>query len=292
MTVLMVMWILILLSTFSLSYNNEARTELALSGTQVDLVGGRALARSGMRVAEGLAREAVSGEYVALNQGWSSNPVLRRMPIGRGYFSVGWRSQDSVSYGLVDEARWIPASLLTREVVARLPEVGPEFSVAAAVNEGAEMRSGVEPLVSVATLDPETRKTLAPWITEYPTGGVNINTTSPMVLEALGIPARAVERLLARRNGPDGVPGTPDDHPFSNIISPEGGWARLGLTIDESSLISALAGKGVLKTESLVFRAQSRGWVEGRSRFCEIEQVFRVAPEGIETLHWIESWKN
>jgi hypothetical protein len=45
-----------------------------------------------------------------------------------------------------------------------------------------------------------------------------VNTAAPIVLQAmLGLNDAQVQAVLARRDGPDGIPGTDDDIPFHTV---------------------------------------------------------------------------
>jgi len=291
-TVLVVAWVLALLSIFSLSFNHEARTELRLSRLDVEAVQARGLARSGLRLAEELAREAAAQDATASGQKWESHAVLRRVALGSGYFSVGRREGDEAAYGIVDENRLLPLQVASREILFRLPGLD-EATVEALLRYRENVSgTGFPPLAAVPGLEPEIRDRVAGYVTSYPAGGVNINTTSRAILEALGISASTVERILARRNGRDGEAGTADDEPFTTLLTPDGGLADLGLSDEEAAAVSILAREEILVTRSDVFRARSRGWVEGSRRYCELEEVIRVTPERLEILDWRERWRS
>ena len=55
-------------------------------------------------------------------------------------------------------------------------------------------------------------------LTTYGDGRVNVNTASAAVLGSLGtLTAEQAEKIIARRNGEDGLPGTEDDTPFTSV---------------------------------------------------------------------------
>lgn len=297
MTVLVVAWVLTLLSIFSLGFNHEARTELSLSRLDVETVQARSLARSGITVASELARQAVANEATALGEPWNTSPELRRVDLGAGSFSIGAPDSSApdgrgVTYGLIDEGRRLPLALATREMLERLP--GMDASTVDALLQYRESArwEGFPPLAEHPGIASRLRPSLARWLTLYPGGGVNINTAPRAIFEALGIPAQAVDRILARRIGPDGEVGTSDDAPFTTLLSPEGGLEELSLGPEEAAVISILAREEILVTRSTVFRARTRGWVEGSRRYCEIDAVIRVTSAGTEFLDWRERWKS
>lgn len=98
---------------------------------------------------------------------------------------------------------------------------------------------------------------LAELFTTTSSGTVNVNTASPMVLQAwLGLNEVQVQAVLARRDGADGIPGTDDDLPFHNISE---FFATVG-SLDAATLQAA---QGLVAVESSFFTIKSTGEVGG-----------------------------
>ena len=75
---------------------------------------------------------------------------------------------------------------------------------------------------------------LAPYVTVYTDGRVNVNTAPAVVLTALGIPERAAQKIVAFRAGSDRIEGTEDDVPITETGS-------LGAVLLAAGLIDANA---------------------------------------------------
>jgi hypothetical protein len=294
MSVLVVSWILTLLSMFSLSFNEEVRSDLRLTRFQAEEAQARALARSGVAIARGVLRETGKNEWDAPVEGWDRNPELfRRLRLGDGFVSVGRHEGQGPNmeavYGVEDENRRIPLHLVDRELLERLPGMSPEAieAVLSHVESGGRM-----PWLAPG-LEGEALASIRAYLSGGEAGGVNINTAPQAVLVALGLPKSCVRKVLERRNGPDGRVGTEDDEPFTSLLVPTGGVAELELDSDEAARLSILAREEALVVTSGTFRVRSRGWVAGRKSCAEIEAILKRTETGtLEIVDWRESWQS
>jgi general secretion pathway protein K len=109
--------------------------------------------------------------------------------------------------------------------------------------------------------------------TTRPTGGVNVNTASSIVLQTmLGLDDVQVQAVLARRDGADGIPGTEDDLPFR--------------TAGEFSAIAGRAVQGPVTVNSSFFTVKSTGEVGG-VRHTILATLYRDG-ENIQVVMWRE----
>lgn len=293
MTVLLVSWILTLLSVFSLTFNQEVRMDLRLSRGESEEARSFALARSGIALAGELLARSAENSWDAPGEGWEHNPALRKVPLEEGYFSVGYRSEGSPVYGVEDEGRRIPLSMLDAEILGRLPDVSSEDVEKVLAAVGAAPEGVFLDPAALPGLEETTRRTLAAYVTPFSGFGININTAPPVVLEAIGIPEQAVRRIVARRLGRDGQPATDDDAPFTSLLVPEGGLDELDLDSEEAAVLSILAREEFLGVASTVFRLRSRGWIADTRTYGEIETVVERNESGtLEVLDWRETWQS
>lgn len=294
MAVLVVSWVLALLTLFGASFQHEARTDLRLTRVEREAAQSRALARSGIAVVCAILRETQGNGWDAPGEGWDRNPGLARMTLGSGAFSVGYvpatEGGPSV-YGCQDEGRRIPWEDLDLVTLQRLP--GMSAAAAAAIDRY-RAAGGTRPdplLLELDRVDGAARAALAEYVTVHPCLGANINTSPREVLVALGIGEDGVQQILARRDGPDGLPGTEDDRPFTSLLVPDGGLQDCRLTSEDAAKVSILARKEHLVTTSNTFRISARGWVEGVAAYCQIDAVLVREPSGdFRRIEWRESW--
>jgi hypothetical protein len=294
-TVLIVSWILTLLSVFSLTFNREIRGDLRLSRLESEKVRSFAMARSGAALAGALLARSAGNEWDAPVEGWEHNPLLRSVELPEGFFSVGHRpdpDRDAV-YGIEDEGRRIPLHLLDEDVLGRLPDI-PADAIERILAWARSATDGEFPdPAALAGLEEAARRSLQAHVTPYPVSGVNINTASPIVLAAIGIPDEAVGRIVAHRDGRDGRPGTSDDSPLTSLLVPDGGLDEIRLDAEEAAVLSIKAREEELVVRSSVFRLRARGWLAGARAFAEIEAVVeRSASGSLEVLDWRETWRS
>lgn len=294
MSVLLISWVLTFLTVFALTFGHETRVGLKRARLQLESVVCRGVARSGVEIAREMLRATSQNEWDSPLEGWDENPLLRQVPLGAAYFSVGHRSarMDNLdsTYGIEDEDRKIPLWEVDRHMLQRLHNLEEDDAKAVLdfVNSGGHRE--LARLESIPGLSDRGRETVRQYFTLYATS-VNINTASAEVLRVLGIPEHALTRLLNRRDGPDAKCGTPDDQPFSSVLVPAGGLAECNLAGDEAAIVSYLARRRLLTVRSSHYHVRSRGWVGDRPTYYEVDAVFRRSPNGeMAVVQWSESW--
>lgn len=306
MTALVASWTLMLLTVLAVSFGHqvighahETRATDAADDLAAVARSGVALGRSyldrwvtrdtGSALTDLLATDREPAPLSAVDLSWTNDPRLRRIPVGRGFVSIGYVDEGPrgarTVHGLQDENRRVPITLIDRETARSIPGLSPEAVEAiAAWNADPETYRDFA-LESWPGLDPRSRATLARLVTTT-ARTVNVNTASAEVLTLLGIPAAGARKIVARRHGPDGVPGTADDRPFTTLDDPEGGLRECALDAIESAAVSFLVGRGTLTTTSDVFRIRSRGWFDENGPWCEIEAILDHSDDAWEVRSW------
>ena len=136
--------------------------------------------------------------------------VFEDMPLGDGMFSVGRIEQETFVPGLIDEERKLPLNVAAPEHLRRLfeliqPEGVDPQALAEAIVDWRDEPSGavcaaadppchngpfesVQELRLVPGMTAAAFEAIAPYVTVYGSGAVNVNTASAMVLNAMGYP--------------------------------------------------------------------------------------------------------
>ena len=217
------------------------------------------VALGGIRLASQLLDEDNSLSFDGLGEAWSNNQGLFfDHPLGEGRFTVRIPNENmpvsasSPGYGLVDEERKVNVNNADVEILQNLLkgvghlQEGDAEAVANAIadwrDEDEERREGgaedydyqgltnayeskdapfesLEELLLVKGMTPELFKTLSPYLSAHGSGKINVNTSPPQVLFALGLSEQGVDQMVAYRMGEDGMEGTGDDHVFSSVAS-------------------------------------------------------------------------
>ena len=148
-----------------------------------------------------------------------------------------------VAYYLIDEESKININTVSKEILARLPELSEDLA-----NKITEIRSKnnfrvIEDILMIEGMDEkkfygqEGEKGLRDLITVYGKGAVNINTAPYEVLSALAGEDSLVHEIIDFRKGMDGEESTEDDSLFSpdrSIIEQLSGIsARDSLTLSQ-----------------------------------------------------------
>ncbi len=148
------------------------------------------------------------------------------------------------------------------------------------------------PFELLADLDDASRDSALRFLSRYG-NAVNVNTASPEVLVAVGLPPRAADKLMDWRRGEDGTPGTSDDRWFLEVGSDAHGIRSCSLNNEEAAVLAYLVGAGRLTVEPRFFCLVSRGWGEGHHGICEIRVVLEKTDHGTpRVLEWTENWLN
>lgn len=143
-------------------------------------------------------------------------------------------------FTLIDEERKINVNRSTPEVFSRLPGFSSQ-TVENIQNYPFRPFGAIEELLLVDGVEAEAFAQVRDLITIHGSGMVNINTASPIVLGALGLDDRLIQKIIDFRSGTDRVEGTEDDRTFENtgdLISVLKGY--VGLSSEEEAAINRL----------------------------------------------------
>jgi len=125
---------------------------------------------------------------------------------------------------------------------------------------------------------PDTSQTVcevvSPFLTTYGADKINVNAAdAETLMAAFGIDQQMAEEIILHRNGPDGIPGTEDDQPYTEADKP----ALEALGLD--------GGKIAFKDQGYFF-IQSSGKVGDVERVTAC--VVRLDGKNLTILRWIE----
>ncbi len=293
MTVVVVAWILALMAVFGLNYSRDALGEAAAVRMDLERQQLRAWAWSGVEVARVLIDETNPVERAALALPARSNPLADIGACGDGRFAIGrvatfagfeeWRP------GLEDEASRLPVAVADSFSLSLLPGMTPYGAeVLLAARDAAGDRR--LPPFALLGLDESSLDAARRFLSRYG-AAVNINTAGPEVLEALGMPESAVDKILDTRAGGDRIEGTDDDVRFENLEDDTPVLRSCGLNSEEAAMLALLAGTRRLVTESHYWNLASTGWGGGLDGICEIRAVLEIPQRGpSRVLEWTEHW--
>lgn len=306
------LWVLAVLALLAAGTAQQTRYAVKAEGLRQATVQARALALSGVscgwRLLDGLA------PFQALSQPWSVDAgPWRRVELASGHFSLGCEPASADSgrcFLLVDEERKINLNTAPAAVLERLP--GLESGQVAALldwrdEDGAVGPGGAEdgyyagmgrackdgPLESIEELalvrgmGPETVRRLAPWVTVFGEGRVNINTAPVEVLEALGGDRGLALKIQRFRQGADGIDGTADDRVFESLEKVRVDLAeREDIGLEEAVVLDRILRSGDVRSRH--FRLVSRGYAADGA-VHRIEAVGRYRDDGpLEVVSWRE----
>ena len=321
---IIVLWVLTMLTAIGLGMSYRAGLETKRIGALSGKVQSLALCQAAVaRMIYELETNDVG--YDSLRDTWSNNAGLfDHYRLQTGTYTVRYQrtgaldtSKQSTFFGATDEESFLNVNTVSKETWERLLkdlEISPDLHEAImdwidtdsnARFHGAEgydyaslerpylPRNGkipmLEELLLVKGMNAQTLKKIEPFVTVRGEGKVNINTASGKVLEALGLPADLVEKILRYRRGLDDTEGTQDDGIFRDATHvPESLQAMESVSNSDRFLLNNLS--AVLTVSSRFFRMH----VQGESSSGIITRVTAVVErfprsQGIPTR--IVSWK-
>lgn len=314
-----VLWVVMVLSLLISGFAFTMHVETQIASYARKELKAEMLARSGIEVAKMQLllhqQSATNAAYDAINQDWATNEELYvNHELGDGTFNVKVTDEESKmpvnsasevqlkrlmtllnidpSDGdiIVDSILdWIDEDDLTRLNGAETDyymSLSPPYRAKNApldrVDELLLIR-GVTPELfhgTPATDKDPAQPGLADVFTTMSSGQINVNTASPIVLQAmLGLNEVQVQAVLARRDGPDGIPGTDDDIPFQSV---EEFFAAVG-NLDATTTQEI---QGVAAVNSAFFTIKSTGQVGGVKH--TILATVRRNGAIIQTVMWQE----
>ncbi len=145
----------------------------------------------------------------------------------------------------------------------------------------------LDEILLVKGVDKATFDKIAPYVTVYGQGAVNINTASKEVLEALGISEALADKIFRFRRGKDGIEATGDDHVFTKTFEIAADInAVVALTLDETRLIDSLNAKGVLGANSYYYFIEATGKLSNKPTTRTVRAVYSSRDDKI--VYWKE----
>jgi general secretion pathway protein K len=294
--IVIVLWVVMVLSLLIGGFAFTMHVETQIASYARKELKAEMLARSGIEVAKMQLllheQSAADAGYDALNQDWATNEELYvNHKLGEGVFNVKITDEESkmpintaselqlqrlmtlLNVDPSDGDIIVDSILDWREpgdlhrlngaksdyYLSLLPPYRAKEAPLDRVDELLLIR-GVTPELfhgTPATDKDPAQPGLADVLTTMSSGTVNVNTASPIVLQAmLGLNDVQVQAVLARRDGADGIPGTDDDLPFH---SPEEFFATIG-NLDAAT---SQAAQGLMAVKASFFTIKSTGEVGG-----------------------------
>lgn len=247
-----VVWILMLLALFVAGVSSRSIFALSFSERFTEQLKAGYIARAAVPYAVVLLERDESPSVDGLSEEWSNNSSwFHAHRVAEGTFTViGKGRVGEHRYGLVDEERRLNLNTAPPEVFQRLVQViaGVEEHEALVIGEsiadwrdedtdersygaeGSYYRSlgydckdapfeNIEELLLIRGVTPEIYAHMAPYVTVFGGGWVNVNTASESVLRALGMSEVALDGIFFFRSGADGQEGTSDDLWFLSVAS-------------------------------------------------------------------------
>ncbi len=294
--IVIVLWVIMVLSLLISGFAFTMHVETQIASYARKELKAEMLARSGIEVAKMQLllhqQSAADAWYDALNQDWATNEELYvNHELGDGVFNVKITDEESrIPVNSASEVQlerlmtllnvdpsdgdiivdsildWIGPGELTRLNGAKSDyymSLSPPYRAKDAPMDRVDellLIRGVTPELfhgTPATDRDPAQPGLADVFTTFSTGKVNVNTASPIVLQAmLGLNEVQVQAVLARRDGADGIPGTDDDIPFRTVD-------EFFATIGKLDAAALQAVQGQVAVNSSFFTIKSTGEVGG-----------------------------
>lgn len=306
---LYVIWVMVLLSVLMTSISTQVESALGVTSRLTEQLQAAQLARAGLQYAALAISDDAIASVDALQEMWSDNPsMFHDHPVGRGRFSMlaGLRPDGTPRYGLIDEERYVnlntaPAEVL-RALVQRagqLPDDDAQI-IAESIEDwrdpdddarpqGAEnfyyrgrteayaCKDGpfetIEELRLVRGMSEAIYDRLAPHVTVYGSGQLNLNTATREALDALALSRSGVTGLLAFRAGADGVEGNGDDARLVSVMALESELSSF-LPVEDLARLAQLQREKFLGVASTAFRAVVEARTEHPSGIMTVTCVF------------------
>jgi len=315
--IIIVLWVVLVLSLLISGFAFTMHVETQVASYARKELKAEMLARSGVEVARMqliLDQESpTESGFDALNQEWATNELMYvDHELGEGTYNVTVTDEESkMPINVATEAQlrhlmdllgidpsdgdvivdsildWIDTDDLSRLN-------GAESDYYLSLSPPYRAKNGpldrVEELLLIRGVTPElfngvpatdkdpAQPGFADIFTTMSSGAINVNTASAIVLQAmLGLDDVQVQAVMARRNGPDGIPGTEDDLPFR---TPDEFFATVG-NMDAAARLGVQA---LVTVNSTYFTVKSTGTVGGVKH--TILATLRRDGENVQPVMW------
>jgi general secretion pathway protein K len=293
----LVVWVISLLSMLAAGLGSQSLSALGFvdgldQRLQASYIASGALQRAVQVLADD-ATEHLDG----LSDDWANCAgCFERQPLAGGQFTISNPAGlDRVLFGMVDEERKLSLNAMPAEVFAallvrqgqlkpidaddvaeaivdwrdedheQLPH-GAESFYYKGLNPGYACKDApfehVEELLLVRGVTPALLERLAPWVTPYGSGRLNLNTAGRGAFEALGLSSLAVDALIRYRDGEDGQPATGDERLFASVPAAVAELMPL-MPADDHARFTRMADTDLFGVSSSVFRASIQARTEG-----------------------------
>lgn len=142
-----------------------------------------------------------------------------------------------------------------------------------------------EELLMVKGITPKIMASIKEHVTVYGDGFINLNTVSAETLEILGLTEELAAKIVAWRNGDDGLAGTGDDQIFrdkNKLDVPS-------LSPQQNAEFAAM--KNLFKVQSSLFRVESRALLKNAKSEKTASVIFErdKDPKKLWAIYWIET---
>ncbi len=317
MIAMVTLWVLAILSVIAVGLGFRVGIDLKIADYKLDQVKAINLAKSGAyRAIAELRFDRAQNALDHLAEHWNNSPELfEDMELGPGKFRVGYPAESSgvISdgndwiFGVVDEERKINVYKATEDTWERLSQLGLDISHLIEREEGgydtisfsSEMEYSIHNfpqlfprnIFSEMKIDPGELEVARKYLTVFGNGKVNINTVSREVLLVLGMSEGLADRIIDYRAGPDGLEGTHDDAPFSELVTIADKLNEFGeLTPQQLADLSYFIRTEALTVRSHFFRIESTGFLEDGSVTKQVSAVLERTDENDTIIRiWYES---
>jgi hypothetical protein len=298
MIAMVTLWILAILSVIAVGMGYRVGIDLKISSYNLNQVKAINLAKSGVykAIAE-LKFDRSQNEVDYLSESWNNTPeMFEDIELGSGKFRVGYpadsegaSSEEDWIFGVVDEERKINVYQASEETLERLSQVGIDASHIIADDNFPQLFP--MNIFSGAEVDADELDAARIYLTIFGDGKININTASREVLSVLGMMDGLAERIIDYRAGPDGLEGTHDDTPFSEMESVADKLNEFGeLTPEEHADLSFFIRTEVFTVKSRFFRIDSTGFLEDGTVSRKVTAVLERTDENSTIIRsWYES---
>jgi DNA uptake protein ComE-like DNA-binding protein len=260
------LWILAVLSLTSVGSAHRVSLELKVTQYELDRLRAGEAAEAGLRRAAFEIQSCWAG-LGCEGQGWQDNPeAFREIALDGATFSVRYRRAGTDAgggfvFGVRDEERDINVNTASAQVLEMVPGMKRDVvegildwrskSRSLGLDEAFQGFVSLEEIKEVPGVTEDIYRAVQPYLTVYGSGKVNVNTASPEVLTALGMPPAIVGRIEILR-GTEG--------PFGSIDALMDDLEKLGpLTSYEIRALQFIIDRRMLTTTSTAFHVISEG---------------------------------
>ncbi len=319
------MWVLLLLSIFSISVSYSVRQRIKVVERLETRQHLRRIAESGIQKAIYILKLDDNG-YDGWSEGWYQNEdEFKDIAINGGRFSIFQKSSGVIRYGITDEESKININLVGSPVVFRRlfhDGLGLDETISNQLAEsildwrdeddnprgaGAESAyyqtlnppyramnsdfASLDELLFIKGVDQGVFSLIAPYLSVDSTGKINLNTASTPVLRAMGFSESLAGKLVMFRSGLDQILGTKDDNALQDsqdIVAAIDQFASL--TGDEKNSLKDFIESGLFTIKSSYFQIQANARLGNRGSELSVVSVAEKNDSTINIIAWRESF--